>query len=382
MSNLYHIVLYILLFSTFYSITRLNQNSINKRYWGITTIPILLYAFITGCRYGWGPDYIAYKHRIEHPFNYSDEDFGFRWINATLQECGFNYVGVYIIYSLIFIIGAYVLIRYYRNNKYMLALFLPSALTLITSTIRQGLAHSFIFIALYFLMKRKWIGVISMVIVAYCIHPSSLITLFLCCGIYVFVHLINSKLPPVYILIGIYVTATLGSMAMSSTLTPLLEQYISVLSLGESKFQNYVDNSDMWFGEVALNDAYEQSTFAFILSMLFHTGIIYLGYIALKYRLNLKVLYIYYSVFIGMVVLKLFFTIELMRRIAMPFEQMYFIPLGYALSFYFKCSKYLTKQERQYALLSGTFVIGYLVLFYGRFILQSPGRIFFWNLNH
>lgn len=132
MSIIDHILLFTLLFAIFFAITRIPQKQINAHYWCILLIPIVCYSLILGCRYGWGNDYLWYKYRIEYPFRYDDEDWGFGSINLLLKNIGFNYVCVYILYSLVFILGAFTFIRDYANNKYLLAFFLPATLLLST----------------------------------------------------------------------------------------------------------------------------------------------------------------------------------------------------------------------------------------------------------
>ncbi len=378
MSILDHIVLYIILFSIFFIVTRLSQSTINKNYWTITSILIILYSIIVGCRYGWGVDYFWYKQRIEEPYFYVDEDFGFRWINLFFKDLGIGYVGVYIVYSLVFIVGAYILLRHYKQNKYMLALFLPATLLLSTFTIRQSFAQSFVFVALYLLIKKKWVGMLVMLFITYSIHPAALLIFIICGGFYLLSGVTN-KLPPLLFTIALYVFASVYVDFFNKYITTYSSIVTSYISLGSSKFQSYLNNSVMWFGEEGQKDHWRQGNLTLILSMVFDVSIIYLGNIALKYKQSRPVLCMYYSTVFGLIFTRIFFLFGSIRRIMATIGSFYFIPLGYAILFVTTSFSDLTQKEKVFSVLSLLGIIIYLILYFGRFILQSPGCMFFWN---
>ena len=374
MSNLDHIVLFTLLFAVFFFITKWNQKFLNKHFWAIASVPILAYSLVLGCRYGWGHDYLWYKRRFENPYWYADEDPGFRILNLFLQDIGFNYVGAFIFYSFVLIVGAYVLVRDYKENKYMLALFLPATLLFSTFPIRQAVAHAFVFLGFHFLNKRKWIWSVFMIVCMYSIHPSSIITFAVCSALFFVV----KKPFPYQILIPIYIVVTVAADIFSAYFFNFFSNISSYLVL-DNKFQNYLDKSEIWFGTEGMNEDWEQGTLALFLSMAFHTSMIYIGGIALKYRPNNLVVYFYNGMIVGLLLLRLFFTLEILKRIANPFVLLYFIPTGYAISFICDNTYKLTKKEKLLCRFSVTSILIYLVLYWGRFILQSPGYKFFWN---
>ena len=327
-----------------------------------------------GCRYGWGNDYLWYKRRFENPYWYADEDPGFRILNLFLQDIGFNYVGAFIFYSFVLIVGAYVLVRDYKENKYMLALFLPATLFFSTFPIRQAVAHAFVFLGFHFMNRKKWIWYALMIVCMYSIHPSSIITFAVCSALFFIV-----KRPfPYQILIPIYIVVTVAADIFSNYFFNFFSSISSYLVL-DNKFQNYIDKSDIWFGEEGLNKEWEQGTLTLFLSMAFHISMIYIGCIALKYRPNNQVAYFYNGMIVGLVLLRLFFTLEILKRIAEPFVLLYFIPTGYAISFTYNNSSILTKREMFLCRFSIISILIYLVLYWGRFILQSPSYKFFWN---
>ena len=374
MSNIDHLFLFSLLFMVFFLFTRCKQKFLNEYFWKITIIPILLYSFILGCRYGWGNDYLFYKYRFENPYGYADEDEGYRLLNLFLNDIGCNYVGAFVAYSLIFIVSAFIWIKDYKENRYMLALFLPATLIFSTFPIRQAVAHSFVFLAFHFLNKKRWLLYFLMIICMYSIHASSVITVFLCSVLF----LIGRKVISWKISIPIYVIITLAADIFSSHFFDLFSNLLPYISF-ENKFQSYIDSPDRWFGADSVNEGWKQGTVTLVLSMLFHISIIYIGYISLKYRPKVEVAYLYNSMLVGFLLLRLFFTVELLRRIANPFIMLYFIPLGYAFAFLNSNIKRLGRQESFLCKVSIFFIIVYLLLYWGRFILQSPDYIFFWN---
>lgn len=374
MSSLDHIVLFTLLFAVFFFITKWDQKFLNKHFWTIASVPILAYSLVLGCRYGWGSDYVWYKRRFENPYWYADEDPGFRILNLFLQDIGFNYVGAFIFYSFVLIVGAYVLVRDYKENKYMLALFLPATLFFSTFPIRQAVAHAFVFLGFHFMNRKKWIWYALMIVCMYSIHPSSIITFAVCSALF----FLKTKPFSWKFTIPIYVVVTLATDVFSAYFTDFFNRIFPYISLA-NKFQSYIDNGDSWFGEDAKSEIYAQSTITLLLSIIFHIFMIYIGWLSLKYRPNQKVIYLYNSMVVGLVFLRLFFTMEILRRMADPFVMLYFIPIGYAFSVLKNYSQELTLKERRFYHISVYSILGYMVLYWSRFIIQSPKYDFFWN---
>lgn len=373
MSNLDHIFLYTILFAVFFYITRIKQKTINNHYWLLLIIPIILYSIILGCRYGWGNDYFWYKSRFEHPYKYKYEDPGFLLINLFINgSVGNNYVFAFILYSLIFITCAFVWIKDYIGNKYMLALFLPATLLLSTFTIRQSLGHSFIFLGLHFFQNKRWLPMLLSLLVAYSIHPAAILLVIPMLLLY---YLANKPFPW-KITIPIYTIASLSSDFINSFITKVFSLYLPLLTIG-NKFDSYLRT--FWFNKKAIRVAWEQGFLTLFLSMMFHIGIIYIGYVALKYVPQKKVLYVYNTVVIGLIATRIFWYFEIFRRISEAFVQLYFIPLGYAIYVIARINNNMEEKEWISYFVSFAFVVVYLVLYFGRFILLSPDYIFIWN---
>ena len=385
MSGFEHSIIYLFLFFIFF-IWAKNGVSIKNHsdYWLSALLPIAVYSIITGSRYGWGPDYLWYKSRLENPLKFSEEQLGFKWLNQGINLLGFDYVGGYIIYSFIFITCVFVLIRSYRSiSVYMYYFVIPATLIFVTSAIRQGVALSFVILALYFLNKKKWLGVASCILIGSTIHSSILLTAVFIGAVYFFIKQpLNWKITiPAYL----YFTFIFDSKSVA-VISVYLEKYVSL----DNSFQTYIDNSDVWFGNEGLNVIYQQSQFALISSSLFYISIIYIGYFALKYKPNPQILYIYNVVVLGILFYKATFLYEILRRIAEPMLMLYFIVLGYSFFVIVEMKKnkrvgVFNKQKTLKSPLLSNYkffvgcIVFYLILFWGRFIFLNPSAIFYWD---
>lgn len=280
-----------------------------------------------------------------------------------------------------FILCAYVLIKNYKDNKYMLALFLPATLIFSTWCIRQGFAHSLAFLSIYFIDKRQWVWLLITCFVTATIHPSTIITIAIIFGVY----LLNRKTPISFLYtIPIYVIITLCSEFFNTQITQGINNFIAAISMtGESRLETvYLSRGDTWFGDDAVKDNLKQGYLALLLSMTFHISTMYLGYIALKYQNVRSLMNLYHVSIIGMILYRLFFYFEILKRVANPLEMLYFVPLGYGLSFVLKNKKILTKHEVTLSYVCIMSVVVYLTLYWGRFILMSPECRFVWNIVH
>jgi len=326
---------------------------------------------------------MGYKYRFEHMSSYPDEQIGFRWLNYFIDSVGLNYVGGYIVYSLIFIVCSFILIRSYgKDSKYMYAFVIPSTLIFISGIIRQGISFSFLLLAIYFLNKRKWAGVVISIVVGVSIHSSILIPF----GIILACFFLLKK--PIHWLISIPLYIFFAYLFDVSKVG-IISNYIQYVSL-DSKFQSYIDNSDRWFGADAVDDKFEQSIFALTMSSLYYISIIYLGYHALKIRYKGNIAYLYNSAVIGFIFLRAVFLFEILKRFAQPLVMLHFIPLGYILYIFLDYFGFLRgKLARQRSSVSVSFkpyqkfllicIFLYLIFFWGRFIFQNPEAMFFWN---
>ncbi|MCR4798927.1 MAG: EpsG family protein [Bacteroidales bacterium] len=355
-----------------------NQRRLNNNWWMYLALPISLYAFVVGTRWGWGTDYLWYKLRFENP-NYVEENFGWRALNIFLGDIGFNYVGAYIIYSLVFILGGVLLLKSYKQNKHMLFLFVLLTLRFSTQSIRQAFAHAFVFIAMFFLNKEsqwKWIYIALIIPIIVSIHPSAMITLvLLVCSYFV-----KKEIGLKYALM-IYVGLSACSTFLTQYVADHFSDYISLIPFLDVYFVSYVDNSELWFGEQAIDEERVQSMSAFLLSVMYYCCVFYLCSMSLKYRYNKNIVYVYNLAFIGVCGSRIFILYEILLRVVEPLACLIFIPLGYALSFWTnKTNRMLmTTKERTISRYAIVGIIVYLGLFYGRFLLLNSQSAFVWD---
>lgn len=375
MSILDHIILFLILFTSFFLMTRINQSTINKYYWHIVLVPIILYSLILGCRYGWGNDYLWYKYRFEHPFGYENESPGFRFINMMIATLGGSYVCAFIVYSLAFIVCVYSLLKLYRDNKYMIFLFLPATLLFSTYTIRQSFAESFVYLAFLFFFKKEWLFMGLMLIVASSIHIAALLPFIL----YIILYFITSKPFPIKYTIPIYILMFVFTSVFSEIVLQGLNDILPYISL-DNKYQGYIDGADRWFNNEAQNSIYEQSSLTSFLMFGFHLSMIYTGYVILRKIPQGTITIFYNMLVISLIFLKLFFELEILRRIAESCVQLYFIPIGFV--FYHVFLSYKTPRSMQMKLskYASWYIIFYLILYFGRFIFLSPHYQFYWNI--
>ncbi len=376
MSIIEHILLFSFIFIFYAFWGKYNAHRNSKAFWEAAIIPIALYVFIVGSRYGWGNDYLIYKFEFEHAFTFKEEQVAFKWLNQFMNLIGFSYAGAYMGYAFIFIVCAFVFLRSYREaGSYMYSFLIPATLYVSAHTIRQGVGISFLFLALVFFHKRKWFYMILATLIAFNIHYSTIVTLMVILGIFfIFRNPIHYLLSiPAYLFFS--VAFDVGKM---SFLAEFLSEHISL----NNKFQNYIDNSNEWFGADAVNEIYAQSTLALLMSSLFYIAIFYLGYKALKVRRDKHVLYLFNTVVIGSILLRATFLYEILRRFTEPFVMFYFVPLGYIFYVYFKDCKqpesYHAVQLKKIFPIGITFIMMYLLMFWGRFILLNADADFFW----
>lgn len=385
MSNWDHLVLYLFLFFFFVKWGRFASSLKDKvKYWGYSILPISIYSIITGSRYGWGPDYLSYKFRLINAFKFPEEQLGFRYLNQFIKLLDIDYVGGYILYSLIFITSAILLISsYHKIATYMYYFIIPATLLFVTSAIRQGLAMSFVFLGLYFFNKKKWLFGVFALLIGISIHTSTITTIAIIAGIY----LVSKKPFSWKVTIPLYLFLTFFFNPSSiGFISRFIYQYISL----DNSFQTYIDNSDIWFGSEAANKIYDQSLFALIVSSLFYISIIYLGYVTLKFKPNSKIIFLYNTVIFGILFYRVVFTFEILRRIAEPLIMLHFIILGYIFfiirelkinkEYAGKLSIQSIKQHLfPYHKYFTACIYLYFALFFGRFIFLNPTAIFFWD---
>jgi len=374
MSIIDHIILFLLLFGVYAFWGKYNANKGSAAFWVAAIVPIVLYVFITGSRYGWGNDYLWYRVQFENIEFIVDQPV-FKWLNQSLNYIGFNYVGGFMAYAFIFVVCAFVFLRSYGEQAtYMYCFLVPATLFMSTNTIRQGVGMAFIFLVFMFFFKRKWLFMALAAFVAINIHSASIVPLAAIIGVFfVFRKPIHYWLSiPLYIFFA---------FVFDSSKMAFLSGLLGDVTV-DNKFQSYIDNSDSWFGEDAVSDIYVQGTFALIMSSLFFIFLFYLGYRALKVRENRQVLVMYNFVVLGTIMQRAVFLFEILRRITESIMMFYFVPLGYIFYVYFRDCKQPKSHDailfKKYSPVGMTIILAYLFMYWGRFIFLNPAADFFW----
>lgn len=373
LSNADHFLLFSILFCIFGYFVLIPQSKINRHYWAYALFPIVLYSLIVGMRYGWGPDYMFYKWRFEHPFAYGREDFGFGTLNEILNSIGFDYVGGFITYSFIFIVASYLLISSFRENKYMIAFLVPSTIMISAFTIRQSVAEAFIMIALFFFEKKKYIWVIIFVVIAGSMHKAAIFMLLVIVPLYYIV----KKPFSIKLTIPIFLFVAVFEQSLEAYIISFFDLIIPFISFQQGSYMEaYVEQADNWFGAAAMNDDYRAGFFTFITAVSMEAGIIYVGYRAVHYKYNKFFNAIYNAVIIGMILRRLFIVIEIPRRLVDPLYMLNFIIIGYALYY---VGSYDKEKGRLWVYLSFGAIILFTILHAGKFLLASPTYKFIWD---
>lgn len=373
MSIIEHIILFLLLFGVYAFWGKYLINKSGLKFWQAAIFPILLYVFITGSRYGWGNDYLWYRAQFEN-IELIDEQVAFKWLVQFLNFLGFNYVGAFMLYSFIFIVCAFILLRSYgEQSLFMYCFLIPATMYTTCHTIRQGLGMSFILLALVFFYQRKWLYMALVVVIAYYFHSATIITLASMLGIFY----IFKKPIPFLITIPLYLYFTfafdVGKMAF---LADFLSEHISL----DNKFQSYIDRSEVWFGTDAVREGFEQGAFAQIMSSLYTISLFYLGYKTLQIRENKLILYMYNTVVLGTIMARAVYLFEILRRFTSPMVMFYFIPLGYIFYIYSQeCKKPENIRVKKYFNVGIIFILSFLLMYWGRWIFLNENGDFFWN---
>lgn len=381
MSNLDHIILFLFLFIFIPFWGKYNCNKKGGEFWISAILPILLASIIIGCRH-WGADYLWYKYQFRHLDNIEviEEQRSqpvFWGLNLLLKFLNFNYIEAYITYSLIYFIGVFHLFQSYgKEAKYMYCFLILAYIGFGTSIIRQGISIGVIMFSIPFLDQKKY-GIFGIcAVLAFLIHSS---TLLLITTIFLFKKMAIKAINPTYsiliylLIVYVYNPTNIGFVA----------NIVQVFSFISPKFQGYIDSSDTWFSAEASQDIYTQSPLALLLDTFFVISFFYLGYLALKIKYNKHIAYIYNIVVIGYIMLRMFFNFELLRRISTPMTMFYPIPLGYSVYILLPLFKYkfIAQSLKKKICFSFFLIILYLVLYWGRFLLQSPEYRFIWNIN-
>ena len=382
MSSVDHIILYLLLIAVFYNFSKNNSKYISKdKFWYYALLPIVLYAFIEGSRYGRGVDYPAYKFRFEHINPLEETQLLFLWLMRTLKAFSFNYVLVFITYSFITITGTFYFIRKTFDNqeRQWMFLFAFLSLTLVAeSAIRQYIAQPFIFCAIPFMLEKKkwWIGIV-LALIAVNIHTGVAVQIPALIISYYFVKkTLDWKIWIVVLFVSYYILPQ-GILSESSI------QMLQMLNMGSlvasEHVLHYVEDADRWLGEGSVLEAAEQTFFTMSLQFMFESAVIFVCCKVLQKYPKQKIMFLFNIAVAGFILCRLFHGYEIFTRM---FQQLYiywFVPVGYAAYHIYRRTDFSQKERK--LLLRAMFVLCiYQFMYWFRFVFLNPDATFFWNI--
>lgn len=371
MSSLDHILLYILLFGIAFIWSQASPANRKK----CSLIFAALYIFIVGSR-TWGADYDWYHYNVEHPNDARvlEQEIGYQWLNACIRFIGLNGDGAFYIYALILMIGVLALVNSYKENwRYMCLLIIPAILLETCGHIRQGIAFGVALLSLAFLRKNKKVLALLFAFVAFNMHKI-IVVLFL---FYFISYLLSKKKIPIAIIILVYAIATFAPQVLD---IDKFTQYFSALQVG-GKYSRYIENSDLWFSSDASNDSWSQSPLALALSFLYDVAMFIVVNLCLKKQENKELRTYFYTFIIGAVFVRFFFLNELLRRTFNLLYILYFIPVGYSISYLITRkvrAQFEPGEKYTFNVCLGVIAL-YLILYWGRFIVVNANCNFLWS---
>lgn len=380
MSNWDHILLYSIVFSSFtiFTIKISKKTYSRKEIIKLFLIPALIYALVESLRYNRGVDYLHYEQIYKWGYTEGTQ-FLFDLLNNLLNSIGLDFSGALFVYEIILLIGICWLISSYSVDigKWMYFLAILAMLNLHENLIRQYVALPLIFCSIYYMFQKKWLIMFLFIVCANFIHSG---TIFVCPVILLFYYAIKKTIPW-HIAIGtLFLTYFILSIDASSLFLTLLQKLNIGAFIYSEHLMHYIEDSDRWLGKDSVLANAQQTLVTKTMQFLFESGIIISSYIAFKIQKERKIQCFYNIIVFAFVLCRLVHGYEILSRI---FNQLYifwFIPLG--------CALYVLNNKRSdlkstgllNAMRFNVFIaIGYLVLYWGRFIFFNPKAVFIWD---
>ncbi len=378
MSPVDHIFLYVLLFSVFYFFSKNSKYcKTEKDFWKLAIIPILCFVVIEGCRFGRGQDYPAYKYRFEHITPSEEPQKLFLLLMQMLDVIGFNYVGAFMTYALIFVTGTFFFIRKTFNcneAQWMYILVLFSMLIRSENMIRQYIAMPFMFISLGYIFRSNWkVAIISLIIVLG-IHSGALVAV----PFFLLFYFVYKKILPIKVTIPLLFLAyyIIPSGAFSNIGIQILESLNITDFIGNDNFSHYIEDSERWLGADSYLEAAKQTLITKLLQFIFDFSVLIVCYKILQINPNRLITIFYNIISVGFIFDRLFFGYEIFQRMTGQLYVFWFIPLSYSMYIYSKLNFQREKKKlKPYIAIA----LIYQIMFYIRFVFLNPKAEFIWS---
>lgn len=380
MAPIDHIVLYILFFIALYQFCCKSDRAKNSnQFWKFAIPTILLFVLIEGCRYGRGVDYLSYKYRYEHIDIFEPQKL-YLGINQFLHFIGANYVGAFMFYSLIFIVGAFYFIRNTFNKQEAKWMYLGAIISMLMkfeSFPKQYLGLPFILWAIPFMFERKtWIVTVLFVLLGVNIHSGLTFLVLALIGSYYF---LRRTLPIKYWLLLLFIAYyILPPGLLAGFFTSILQALNLDSLLASNHVTTYIDNADRWLGEDSFIEATQQTLLTKSMQFLFESSVLISSSLALLVKPNRKILFLFNITAVGFVFYRMFFGFEIFARLFGQLSIFWFVPMGYAI--YVLTNINWTPKQRLIMKSCICYAILYQVLYFARFIFLNPEATYVWNL--
>lgn len=383
MSPVSHILVYILLFSVFFVFCYKIKEIREIDFWKVALIPIFTYAIIEGCRYGRGVDWIWYKYRYEHIVPFDEPQKAFLGLMQLLNFLHFDYVGAFIVYSLLLIGGTFFFIKgsFSKEEGRWMFFFSIVAFTLSAEGyVRQYLAQPLVFASIPFLLKRKWWPAIVLLAIGANIHTGVMFQPPLLIAFYLLLSKTWNWKVWVGLLFVVYYILPEGKLVDNAIAVLQLLHLDSILGADSNLF-HYIEQSDRWLGTDSILEGSEQTIVTKSLQFLFEASVIYAASWSLKFKENRLVLCIFHIVVLGFITSRLFHGYEIFCRITRQLYIYWFVPAGYAFYVYsLVCGKSngIYKISLKGLEMSLITLSLYQFMYWGRFVFLNPEALFFW----
>ena len=204
-------------------------------------LSLLLTFIFTGLSYPAGNDWIGYFVNYDCKINkicfdsFVSFEIGYQLIVNTIGQLGFIYINIFL--SIIFIICLGFFSSQFEN-RVLITFFIMSMISwaLYTEAVRQGVAISIFYIALYYLRKEDLIKYVLLVVLASMMHVTALV------GLIMIIPYLSKSIAKV-VMFGLFV------FAVGFAMTPftILNLFLNILPIDSSaniKLDYYLNSND------------------------------------------------------------------------------------------------------------------------------------------
>jgi len=310
--------------------------SAKASYWSNALGFTLIYGLVLGLRYKRGNDYLHYVEVFK--FDLEDQQIVFTWFNHVLRAFGIGPYSCFIVYAAVLSICFFVFLTEYKKYaKWMVPLFLISFIWFEEFVIRQCFSWSFVFILLKLLhvlnkyqekknvskvVKIKiYIGLLGISYIIYGTHSANLFVVLV-----VFAFYVANRIIPWKIAVPIYVFAAYFFSAVFKG--DFISQYLILLQGFDSKLDGYANEGDKWFDTT--NDIGNVRGGAIKLLETWGTvALIYFGNKVYELHRNRLYVMIYNTFVFGTILRHAFFHLEILNRLGLVLEILWFVPLSF-----------------------------------------------------